>query len=121
MREGVCYSFLESANPKERRKERCRALGWVSGWEKTGQGEGTPLHSPQSPPSSSQQAKAKVKAAERHGREERERRETADTPSSLSAKASQRCCQKGVGQGRAPSGGNRKCCGGNRQGGHGRW
>jgi hypothetical protein len=78
----------------------------------------TPHHTSQRSASSSrQQAEATVKAV---GREGRKRREIADTPSSLNAQTSQRCCQKGLGQGRDPSEGNRKCCGGNKQGEHGR-
>lgn len=123
---GALSSFLESANPKQRRAQSCRGEADLKkepqGWERTGQGEDAPGHPPQADQAAaSRQKEAKVKAAEREGREERKRRETADTPSSLNAQASQRCCQKGVGRGRASSGGNRKCCGGNKQGGHGRW
>lgn len=82
--------------------------------------ESSPLHTSQRT-KRSPQAEAKGEAAERPGRAARQRRETADTPSSLSAKASRRRCQDGAGRGRAPSGGNRRCCGGDRQGARGRW
>lgn len=78
---GALSSFLESANPKQRRAQSCRGEADLKkepqGWERTGQGEDAPGHPPQADQAAaSRQKEAKVKAAEREGREERKKRDS---------------------------------------------